>query len=291
MSIFFNSQDHNQTSQNANVNLNLSSLRLTGEMNSVGINNQILPIVSTTNLNLTGSAQFSMELNALEGRVLTCNSAGLGSWVSPLNGYDSLTDTTTLIGTTLTTGITNELKPISTNININLTGTARLKYPTGSINHVLTSDETGLLSLQSQGTGTSYLTGDFINSNTLSGNPGANRKYNIGTITIEPGKWLINYKFGFSNNSVNSFIMTGAISSIDIVSSGVALSDSTSYDNFTSYTLPTARIYHFNHHMFIYENTSSNDITFNLAISFRTTATSITGNPFSGSYCFATRLN
>ena len=83
-----------------------------------------------------------------------------------LSNVDNTTDANKAISTATQTALDSKLNlsggtltgGLSTNSDITFTGTAKLKYPSGTAGNILTSDSAGNLSLQAPSGGTGSLT-------------------------------------------------------------------------------------------------------------------------------------
>jgi hypothetical protein len=83
-----------------------------------------------------------------------------------LSNVDNTTDVSKPLSSATSTALNGKLNlsggalsgVLSSNSNITLTGAARIKYPVGSIGHVLTSDGNGNLTLAAPSIGSSSLT-------------------------------------------------------------------------------------------------------------------------------------
>jgi hypothetical protein len=283
MSVNFNSSNFTKSTQNVNTKLNLSQLVLTGPMTSVGISNSQAPIVSSTDIVLNGTAQFSQQVGATTGHVLTCDSTGKGSWQPALGIYNSSTNRTTLQGTTTTAGIDNSTNPINSSQNIVLSGSARVKYPTGNVGQVLTSDATGLLTLGTLVPALTQVNGLLYQGNVLNGNPNTIGAVSVGQMSLTIGTWLIYYRIGMVPST--SISLSGA------ATFGVSnLSQAVSTDPYASArgAISANTTHQFIPHQFILNVISPT--TYFLSLRIGTTTTSVAISTSASTHFWAIRI-
>ena len=223
--------DINTTITDISNNTNISELNTqitnlqTGKQNTIDNNNKISSDNVSYNFSDVKTELDSINLSLLSKApqadpTFTGTVSGITKSMVGLGNVDNTSDDNKPVSTVQQSALNLKANlsgatftgVINTDSQINLTSTNKIKYATGTNGHILGSDATGLLSLQSAPSSVSfsYISANIVDNSIQNITNGTHNSF--ASINLTPGTWLLVGRLGTTFNSTTpniNFYKTG----------------------------------------------------------------------------------